>query len=46
MGAGPQKDQTIISKLGFSAPILIPQRGKRGWNQKLIIDHAYVRKLP
>lgn len=45
IGPGHQKDRAVIRSLEFpdlSPPTL--QRGERGLDMELIIDHAYVRK--
>ena len=45
MGAGHQKDQTIIRN-GIFSPNPYPPEREEELELELIIDHAYVRKLP
>ena len=46
MRAGHQKDQAIIRGLEFSAPFPHPPERREELEMELMIDLAYVRKLP
>ena len=45
MRAGHKKDQVIIKNLKFSALSDFSREG-RGLEMEIIIDHAYMRKIP